>query len=149
MAPRIRQRDKTNRKITEENGLQERGFRVEDVAWLKKRDKMLGTFASMGIWFDSEEAVQWMIDTGVLNDQRYIGRVEKCEIKKKRCFRCQGFGHLAWSCKETPQCGHCGGEHERARCPPSIRAHCLDCSGEHATGDPQCPKPAGVSFSQC
>lgn len=94
MAPRIRQRDKTNRKITEENGLQERGFRVEDVAWLKKRDKMLGTFASMGIWFDSEEAVQWMIDTGVLNDQRYIGRVEKCEIKKKRCFRCQGFGSM-------------------------------------------------------
>jgi hypothetical protein len=82
------------KKITDKNDLQERGFRIEDIAWLKKKDKILGTFASMGIWFDSAEAAQWMLDNGLLIDQRYIGRVEKCEIKKKRCFRCQGFGHL-------------------------------------------------------
>lgn len=136
-------------KITDENDLQERGFRIEDIAWLKKKDKILGTFASMGIWFDSAEAAQWMLDNGLLVDQRYIGRVEKCEIKKKRCFRCQGFGHLAWSCKEDPRCGHCGGQHERTRCPPGIRAYCLDCGGEHATGDPLCQKPASAPTPQC
>lgn len=66
----------------------------------------------MGIWFDSIEAAEWMLDNDLLLDQQYIGRVEKCEIKKYRCFRCQRFGHLAWSCKETPRCGHCGGQHE-------------------------------------
>lgn len=53
------------KKITDENDLQEHGFRIEDIAWLKKRDKMLGTFASMGIWFDSAEAAQWMLDNGI------------------------------------------------------------------------------------
>ncbi|KAJ5593518.1 hypothetical protein N7537_010422 [Penicillium hordei] len=79
-------------KITNENDLTDRGFRIEDIAWLKKRAKELGTFASMDIRFDSLEAAEWMLNNGLLIDQRYIGRVEKCEIKKKRCFRCQGHG---------------------------------------------------------
>lgn len=40
-------------KVTEENELTERGFQIEEVAWLKKKDKALGKFASLGIWFDS------------------------------------------------------------------------------------------------
>lgn len=40
-------------KIMDENELTERGFRIEEVAWLKKKDKELGKFASLGIWFDS------------------------------------------------------------------------------------------------
>jgi hypothetical protein len=56
---------------------------------------------------------------------------------------------LAWSCKETPRCGHCAGPHERQRCPPGVRARCLDCSGEHPTGDRQCSTPAIFNPSQC
>lgn len=108
-------------KVTEENELTERGFQIEEVAWLKKKDKALGKFASLGIWFDSAEGADWMLNNGLLVSQRYIGSVERCEIKKKRCFRCQRFGHLAWSCKETPRCGHCAGQHERQRCPPGVR----------------------------
>jgi hypothetical protein len=144
-----RDKERAIQKIMEENELQERGFRIEDIAWLKKRDKRLGAFGSMGIWFDSEEAAQWLLYNGLVIDQHCVGRVERFEIKKKRCFRCQGFGHLAWSCKETPRCGHCGGQHERTRCPPGIRAHCLDCGGEHATGDPLCSKPANAPTPQC
>ena len=145
------EKDKTGaiRKIAQENDLQERGFRIEDIAWLKKKDKALGPFASLGIWFDSAEAANWMLDNGLLIDQRYIGRVEKCEIKKRRCFRCQEFGHLAWSCKETPRCGHCGDQHERARCPPGVRPRCLDCRGEHATGNSLCPTPAIAPPARC
>ncbi|CAG8879485.1 unnamed protein product [Penicillium salamii] len=68
--------------------------------------------------------------------------------KRKRCFRCQRFGHFAWSCKETPRCGHCAGQHERERCPPGVRARCLDCGGDHPTSDRQCLTPATFS-SQC
>lgn len=83
-------------KIMEENELTERGFRIEEVAWLKKKDKPLGKFASLGIWFDSAEGADWMLGSGLLVGQRYIGSVERCQIKRKRCFRCQRFGHLAW-----------------------------------------------------
>ena len=136
-------------KVMEENELTERGFQIEEVAWLKKKDKALGKFASLGIWFDSAEGADWMLNNGLLVGQRYIGSVERCEIKKKRCFRCQRFGHLAWSCKETPRCGHCAGQHERQRCPPGVRPRCLDCSCEHPTGDRQCLAPATSNPTQC
>ncbi|KGO66960.1 Major facilitator superfamily domain, general substrate transporter [Penicillium italicum] len=74
--------------------------------------------------------------------KEFITSIERREIKKKRCFRCQRFGHLAWSYKETPRCEHCAGQYERERCPPGVRARCLDCSGEHPTGDRQCPTPS-------
>jgi DNA gyrase/topoisomerase IV subunit A len=136
-------------KIMEDNDLGERGFHIEEVAWLKRKDKVLGKFASLGIWFDSADGAEYILNNGLVVGQRYIGSVERREIKKKRCFRCQRFGHLAWSCKETPRCGHCAGPHERQRCPPGVRARCLDCRGEHPTGDRQCPNPATSNSTQC
>jgi hypothetical protein len=136
-------------KIMEENDLSEKGFRIEEVAWLKRKDKVLGKFASLGIWFDSAEGAEYILNNGLLVSQRQIGSVERREIKKKRCFRCQRFGHLAWSCKETPRCGHCAGPHLREHCPSGVRPRCLDCSGEHPTGDRQCLTPATFNPSQC
>ncbi|OQD71744.1 hypothetical protein PENPOL_c001G07074 [Penicillium polonicum] len=135
-------------KIMEDNDLTDRGLRIEEIAWLKKKDKALGYHASLGIWFDSAEGVDHILDKGFLAGRRFIDSVERCELKRKRCFRCQRFGHLAWSCKETPRCGHCAGQHERERCPPGVRARCLDCGGEHPTSDRQCRTPA-TSNSQC
>jgi hypothetical protein len=125
----------------EENDLAERGFRIEELVWMKRKEKELGEFATLAIWFDSTEGAEYMLNNGLVG-QRYIGSVEHREIKKKRCFRCQRFGHLAWSCKETPRCGHCAGQHERQRCSVEMRARFLDCSGAYPTGDRQCPTPA-------
>lgn len=135
-------------KIMEENELTGRGFQIEEIAWLKKKDKALGKFASLGIWFDTAEGTDFILENGFIVGQRFIGSVERCELKRKRCFRCQRFGHFAWSCKETPRCGHCAGQHERERCPPGVRARCLDCGGDHPTSDRQCLTPATFS-SQC
>jgi hypothetical protein len=116
---------------------------------MKAKDKALGKFASLGIWFDSADGAEHMLRNGFVVNQHYIPHVERREIKKKRCFRCQRFGHLAWACKETPRCGHCAGQHERERCPPGVRARCLDCNGEHPTGDRQCPGPATSNPVRC
>jgi hypothetical protein len=136
-------------KIMEENDLAEQGFQIEELAWLKRKDKVLGKFASLGIWFDSAEGAEYLLNNGLLVGQRQIGSVERREIKKKRSFRCQRFGHLAWSCKETPRCGHCAGQLLREHCPSGVRPRCLDCSGEHPTGDRQCLTPATFNPSQC
>jgi hypothetical protein len=76
------------KKIIEENDLSGQGFRIEEVAWLKRKDKPLGKFASLRIWFDSTEGAEYILNNGLLVGQRYIGSVERREIKKKRCFRC-------------------------------------------------------------
>ena len=53
----------------EENELTEQGFQIEEVAWLKKKDKTLGKFASLGIWLDSAEGAGWMLGNGLLVGQ--------------------------------------------------------------------------------
>jgi hypothetical protein len=135
-------------KIMEENDLGTKGFHIEDVAWLKKRDTPLGVSASLGIWFDTPEAAEWMINNGMVYGQRYIGSVEAYQIKKKRCHRCQAFGHLAWSYKEAMRCGHCGGEHDRRDCPPGTENKCVDYNGPHLTGDRGCRVLAITSTRQ-
>jgi hypothetical protein len=76
-------------KIMEENDLADPGYRIKEVAWLKRKNKVLGKFASLGIWFDSAEGAEYILDNGLLVGQRYIGSVERREIKKMRFFRCQ------------------------------------------------------------
>ncbi|KAJ5346168.1 hypothetical protein N7452_004172 [Penicillium brevicompactum] len=60
-------------KIMDENGLTGQGFQIEEVAWLKRKDKVLGKFASLGIWFDSAEGAERILHNGLLVGQRYIG----------------------------------------------------------------------------
>lgn len=128
-------------KITEENRLEEYQFNIVEVAWLRKKDKPLGKFGSLAIWFDTPEAAEWMVQNGLIVGVRYIGSVEPYQIKQKRCHRCQRFGHLARMCQEKPRCGHCAEDHEKRNCPPGVRPRCLDCKGDHPTGDRRCQNP--------
>jgi hypothetical protein len=130
--------------IMEENSLESRGYQIAEVAWLKKKDKPLGHTASLGVWFDSKEAAEWAINNGLVFGQRFIGSIEPCQVKKKRCHRCLRVGHLAWSCKEEARCGHCAGNHEQRECPPGTAAKCFDCSRAHPIGDRECEQDAST-----
>jgi len=44
--------------IMEENEMTARGYNVNDVVWLQRKDKTLGASASLGIWFDTPEAAE-------------------------------------------------------------------------------------------
>lgn len=125
-------------KITEENDIVAKGYNIQEIAWLKSKDKELGRSASLGIWFDTAEAAEWAINNGLLVGQRYIGSIEPYQTKKKRCHRCQAIGHLAFACKEQMRCGFCAGEHDRRECLPDATARCVDCSEAHPTGDRDC-----------
>ncbi|KAJ5642733.1 reverse transcriptase [Penicillium lividum] len=48
-------------KIIEDNDLAEHGFRIEELAWIKSKDKTLGKFVSLGIWFDSVEGAEYIL----------------------------------------------------------------------------------------
>lgn len=54
---------------------------------VKEKDKELGKFVLLGIWFDSAEVAEWVLDNGFLVDQRYIRSVERYKVKRKRYFR--------------------------------------------------------------
>lgn len=57
--------------IMEENDLAGQGFKIEELAWLKRKDKVLGKFASLGIWFDSTEGAEYILNNGLLVGQIY------------------------------------------------------------------------------
>lgn len=134
--------------VMEENDLATRGYQVEDLAWLKNPNKPLGKWVTLGIWLDTAEAAQWIINNGLLVGQRYFDNIIPYSVKQKRCYRCQRFGHLAWACQEPARCGHCTGWHERCRCPPGVRVKCLDCNGDHPTGEWLCPTPCSPGYLQ-
>ncbi|KAJ8200122.1 hypothetical protein LV164_008811, partial [Aspergillus fumigatus] len=57
-------------KVIEENDLGSKGFQIEDIAWLKKKDHPLRTSASLGIWLNTPEAAEYLIANGLLVGQR-------------------------------------------------------------------------------
>ncbi|OJD23483.1 hypothetical protein ACJ73_05157 [Blastomyces percursus] len=137
------------KKITEENELAKKGYKVEEIAWLKKRESTLCASASLGIWFDSAEAAEWAVNNGMVFGHRYIGSIEAYQIKKKRCHRCLTFGHLAWNCKERLRCGFCTREHNTANCPRESTPKCADCAQRHPTGATECKSRANITSLQC
>lgn len=56
--------------IMEEDERAEKGYRIEEVAWLKRTDKVLGRFASLGTWLDSPEGAEHFINKGFKVDKR-------------------------------------------------------------------------------
>ena len=55
-----------------------------------------------------------------------------------RCFKCQKYGHSAKYCKRDKRCSNCGDGECLERCanPPQ----CVNCGGEHAASDRNCPQ---------
>jgi hypothetical protein len=135
-------------RIMEENDLAVKGYQIDDIAWLKKKDKLLGKSASLKIWLKTPEAAEWIINNGLIVGQRYIGSIEPYQIKKKRYRKCQGFGHLAWSCREPTKYAHCAGEHDQRDCPQGMNAKCVDCNGAHLTGDKDCKGHSVINARQ-
>ncbi|KAI3015386.1 hypothetical protein CBS147347_11193 [Aspergillus niger] len=107
-------------KIMQENDLAGKGYQIEDIAWLKRKEIPLGRSATMGIWLSTPEAADFILNNGLLVGQRYIGSVEPYRVERKRCRRCQRFGHLAWSCTERVRCGYCAGSHDQRHCFPGL-----------------------------
>jgi hypothetical protein len=52
--------------IMEENDLATRGYQIREISWLRQKDKPLGQHGSLGIWFNTPEAAEWMIVTDSL-----------------------------------------------------------------------------------
>jgi hypothetical protein len=74
-------------RIIEENQFATKGYWIEDIAWLKSKNKPLGRTASLGIWLDTAEAAEWIIQNGLVFGQRYISSIESYKVKRKRSYR--------------------------------------------------------------
>ncbi|CAG9825842.1 unnamed protein product [Phaedon cochleariae] len=48
-------------------------------------------------------------------------------VRILRCFKCQGFGHMASVCKNKAACSRCTGEHDTKDCTNNGRPSCINC----------------------
>lgn len=51
-----------------------------------------------------------------------------------QCFNCQRFGHVANSCRASPSCKFCGGEHQSKLCDDRDNQSCINCIRENKNG---------------
>jgi hypothetical protein len=56
----------------------------------------------------------------------------------RRCFQCQGFGHMRRDCQKEQTCARCGGQgHDDTSC--SEPEMCVNCKGPHSASSRDCP----------
>lgn len=56
----------------------------------------------------------------------------------KRCYKCQGFGHFAQSCRGELTCGNCAEPHSTIECKSDV-VSCPNCNGYHKASYSKCP----------
>jgi hypothetical protein len=54
-------------KITTDNDLAVHGLHIEELAWMKAKDKALGKFAPLGVWFDYQRGWNTFFGMGSLS----------------------------------------------------------------------------------
>jgi hypothetical protein len=97
-----------------------------------------------------------MVEEGLLHGKE----PKECEIfgsecNMTQCYKCQGYGHIAVTCRKPQTCANCAKEYHSGGCPtlddPS-KHFCCDCKGKHHTWDRACPvrraeaEPAAAAY---
>ena len=108
--------DEFTRRLMEENDMPAKTFKVDGATWLREKSKHLGYSATLGIWFDTEEAAQDAITHGIVYGQRHMG-VSVYDPEKKKCYNCRKPGHFQRNCPRPKECHLCKGDHDRRNCP--------------------------------
>ena len=87
---------------------------------------------SMCLTFDSKELPETIaIGYEVYNVKPYVEQVV-------RCFKCQGLGHMAATCKGKIRCVRCGGLHAFVDCQEKDKVKCCRCGGKHSAAYEGC-----------
>ena len=97
------------------------------------------------IQFENEQDMKIALYSGI-----YFGRIRiRCESYRTtpqvtKCYKCQGFNHIAKDCKNAQKCVRCAGSHKSTECPDknkdSLKLKCSNCNGEHVASSKECPK---------
>ena len=57
-----------------------------------------------------------------------------------RCYKCQKSGHTKFNCRKNEVCTKCGQEDHTDSQECKNQAKCVNCQGDHASNDKECPK---------
>jgi len=85
-----------------------------------------------------------IFEDNVLPDHVTIGftryHVREYVPTATRCMKCQGFNHVAKSCRRKETCPKCAGGHSFEACPNKDSPKCANCQGPNSSAYKGCPK---------
>lgn len=134
------------KKIAEDNAKRNLGVKILSFAWPKHawKEKRAGgkkEASTLLVDVTTPEEVNKLVEEGlVLGANHLLCRRWDRAAEIRMCFRCQGYGHAAPTCKGKLACGHCGGEHDTRQHDMSraYRKKCASCEGSHGAWDKAC-----------
>ncbi|CAI6370347.1 unnamed protein product [Macrosiphum euphorbiae] len=112
------------------------GLVKEDVVPLFKKGPKTGDL----VWWVC--SVRPSAFKSIVGKSLFIG-LSKCRtveyVDVNRCFKCQGFGHMANRCKATEDtCGRCAAKGHRAKDCQSVPVKCANCGQAAQSGHKEC-----------
>jgi hypothetical protein len=88
------------------------------VAWKKKTLKDRRPRGLLLIDVGMPEEANTLVSKGLIHDHEPKNcKLFHSECLKTLCFRCQGYGHVAATCRKQQTCGICAKQHPTATCP--------------------------------
>lgn len=120
------------------------GVEVEECYWLTPEGHKTG---KLGVIFKSEDVARQAKGNGKIVFYHCTYPCERNLPKPTplRCYNCNGFDHVANTCKNPVTCLRCGLEgHKNIDCPvqreEAAQFKCSNCGGNHLAIDKKCPK---------
>ena len=112
------------------------------VGWLNKgqSNKKCG---SLIVECTTPEACNVLLQRGLIVDGCiYYGGVYNRSARRKQCFKCFKYGHIAAQCIAHQRCGYCAKIHGSEECPSkdSPDKKCAACGGNHTAWSKTCPE---------
>lgn len=102
----------------------------------------------------------WVIDVDEASRKILLNRKSVCieferyrivdYVQINRCYKCQAFGHMSFSCKGVQHCSKCAGDHRVDACTSDFEKcyNCLEAghtdTAEHRADSPGCPVYRGL-----
>ena len=109
--------------------------RIVKIAWAKKQHAASQTDSSLVVSFNSPMAADEAVKRGLV----YECIIHDCELwdnrcRRRQCFHCQRYGHLAPGCRNPTACAYCAGNHDIKVCDRKDDKTAAKCAACNETG---------------
>ena len=118
--------------------------RIIKIAWAKRQHAASQTHSSLVVSFDSPTAANEAIKRRLIHECI----IHDCELwdnrcRRRQCYHCQRYGHLAPGCRNPTTCAYCAGNHDIKTCDRKGDKTAVKCAACNETGhtawDRSCP----------
>ena len=100
------------------------GLKITKLAWSARAIRERKIYSTLHIEAATAAMANWLITEGLIEDYE----IKDCERFTRgctitQCFRCQKYGHVEKSCRNSVACGHCAGLHQSRECDETTKRH--------------------------